>query len=210
MTRQENLELFCGGKTVILPIDHGVAIPVPGLEDPLVMVEKTIPFVDGYVVNLGVVMRSANMLEGKGVCLRTDIYNTRTEGPGAGTINVFGIEEAEMVVRRGDEHALSRRCQRAGELSGMRGSDSDEHGFRDPRDFRGAAGWVGQAAHYTVENIQFAARLSAELGADVVKVPYPPGATRRMNSVKSSKAALSPLSFSAALRWGTTLACSRW
>ena len=49
------------------------------------------------MVKIGVVMRSANMLEGKGVCLRTDIYNTRTEGPGAGTINVFGIEEAEMV-----------------------------------------------------------------------------------------------------------------
>jgi DhnA family fructose-bisphosphate aldolase class Ia len=32
-TKSENLsEFFRKGKTVILPIDHGTAIPVPGLE----------------------------------------------------------------------------------------------------------------------------------------------------------------------------------
>ncbi|MBK8090933.1 MAG: hypothetical protein IPK32_02745 [Verrucomicrobiaceae bacterium] len=32
---------------------------------------------------------------------------------------------------------------------------------------------LGQSAKYTCENIQFAVRLAAELGADVVKTPYP-------------------------------------
>ena len=40
------------GKTVILPIDHGVAIPVPGLENPFQLIEEVNPFVDGYVLNL--------------------------------------------------------------------------------------------------------------------------------------------------------------
>ncbi|MCB1208373.1 MAG: hypothetical protein KDK97_03545 [Verrucomicrobiales bacterium] len=179
MTRQENLDLFFrGGKTVILPIDHGVAIPVPGLEDPMAMIEQTIPYVDGYVVNLGVVIRSANMLEGKGVCLRTDIYNTRTEGPGAGTINVFGIEEAEMIGANAvmnmlytggaDEQVNFQECA---DLIRM-GMDSEV-----PVILEALPVGLGQPAHYTVEKVQFAARLAAELGADVVKVPYPTGAT---------------------------------
>jgi DhnA family fructose-bisphosphate aldolase class Ia len=36
---------------------------------------------------------------------------------------------------------------------------------------------LGQPAAYTVENVGFAARLAAELGADVVKVPYPTNGT---------------------------------
>ena len=51
MNRQENLEAFFrNGKTVILPLDHAVAIPVPGLENPFEMVERVSPFVDGYVI----------------------------------------------------------------------------------------------------------------------------------------------------------------
>ena len=46
------MDLFFGrdGKTVILPIDHGTAIPVPGMEDPIGLIEETSPHVDGYVV----------------------------------------------------------------------------------------------------------------------------------------------------------------
>ena len=46
MNRQDNLEaLFNNGRTVILPIDHGCAIPVPGLENPFEIIDK----VNGFV-----------------------------------------------------------------------------------------------------------------------------------------------------------------
>ena len=49
MNRQDNLEaLFNNGKTVILPIDHGCAIPVPGLENPFEIIDK----VNGFVLDL--------------------------------------------------------------------------------------------------------------------------------------------------------------
>lgn len=81
MTRQENLETFFrNGRTVILPLDHGCAIPVPGLENPFEMIDRVSPYVDGYVINLGVAMRAADSMAGKGICLRTDTYNTRIAG----------------------------------------------------------------------------------------------------------------------------------
>jgi len=81
MSRQDNIETFFrDGKTVILPIDHGVAIPVPGLENPFQLIEDLNPYVDGYVVNLGLALRTDDLLTGKGICLRTDVYNTRTTG----------------------------------------------------------------------------------------------------------------------------------
>jgi DhnA family fructose-bisphosphate aldolase class Ia len=175
MNRQENLEAFFrNGKTVILPLDHAVAIPVPGLENPFDMIDRVSPYVDGYVMNLGVAMRAADSMAGKGICLRTDVYNTRMTGEGAGSINVYGVEEAEMVGANAVMNMLY------------------PNGFNERVNFQEVADLVrtsldldiptiiealpyglGQSDKYTLENVQFAARLAAELGADVVKVPYP-------------------------------------
>ena len=68
MTRQENLETFFrNGRSVILPIDHGCAIPVPGLANPFELIERVNPYVDGYVMNLGLAMRASDNLAGKGI-----------------------------------------------------------------------------------------------------------------------------------------------
>jgi len=175
VNRQENLNLFFpNGKTVILPIDHAVAIPTPGLEDPTAVIEQTLPFVDGYVVNLGIALRVGTMLENKGVCLRTDVYNVRAEGEGAGSISVYGIEEAEMVGANAvmnmlypggpNERLNFQECADLIRVS----LDSDVAVILEalPRG-------LGQPDAYTVSAVTFAARLAAELGADVVKVPYP-------------------------------------
>ncbi len=175
MNRQENLEsFFRDGKTVILPLDHAVAIPVPGLENPFEMIDRVSAFVDGYVMNLGVAMRAADSMAGKGICLRTDVYNTRLTGDGAGSINVYGIEEAEMVGANAVMNML------------YTGSPNERVIFQECADLirtsmdldipviiEALPVGLGQPQHYTLENIQFAARLCAELGADVVKVPYP-------------------------------------
>jgi DhnA family fructose-bisphosphate aldolase class Ia len=186
MTRQENLEAFFrNGRTVILPIDHGCAIPVPGLESPFEMMESVSPYVDGYVINLGVAKQGPDSLAGKGICLRTDVYNVRTEGEGAGSINVYGVEEAEMV----GANAVMNMLYPGGyneRINFQEVADLIRTSFDldIPTIIEALPVGLGQTAHYTVEKVQFAARLAAELGADVVKVPYPtdakPGDFRRI------------------------------
>ncbi|HCN27854.1 MAG TPA: hypothetical protein DIT64_03540 [Verrucomicrobiales bacterium] len=175
MTRQENLDIFfTDGKTVILPIDHGVAIPVPGLENPFAMIDAVSPYVDGYVMNLGVAMRAADSMAGKGICLRTDVYNTRLTGDGAGSINVYGAEEAEMVGANAVMNmiypwSVSERMNFQ-ECADIIRSSMD---LDIPVILEALPHGLGQTDKYTLENVAFAARLAAELGADVVKIPYP-------------------------------------
>ncbi len=175
MTRQDNLDLFFrNGRTVILPIDHGVAIPVPGLSNPPALVQSVAPFVDGFVLNLGLALRLGEMLNNKGICLRTDVYNTRAEGEGAGSISMYGIEEAELVGANAvmnmlypggaNERVNFQECADLIRIS----LDSDV-----PVILEALPKGLGMPEQYTVENVSFAARLAAELGADVVKVPFP-------------------------------------
>jgi len=179
MSRQENLEsFFRDGKTVILPIDHGVAVPVPGLENPFQMIELTHSYVDGYVLNLGLALRTGDMLTGKGICLRTDVYNARTSGPSAGSMNAYGLAEAEMVGATAvmnmlfpygeNEHIITQNC--ADLIS--ESLDVDIPVILETLPYG-----LGQPDKYTVENIAYAARLACEMGADVVKTAYPTNAS---------------------------------
>jgi len=179
MSRQDNLDsFFTEGRTVILPIDHGVAVPVPGLENPFELIEQVNPYVDGYVLNLGLALRTGDLLTGKGICLRTDVYNTRITGKGAGSINVYGCSEAEMVGATGimnmlfpggeNEEAITQNC--ADLISESLDADM-------PVILETLPVGLGQTEHYTVEKIGFAVRLAAELGADVVKTAYPTNGT---------------------------------
>ncbi|HBJ86667.1 MAG TPA: hypothetical protein DDZ88_22985 [Verrucomicrobiales bacterium] len=179
MNRQENLEaLFRDGKTVILPIDHGCAIPVPGLENPFQIIDQVNDFVDGYVLNLGVALRAADSLAGKGIILRTDVYNTRTTGEGAGSINVYGVEEAEIVGANAVMNMLypwsayeKDNFQECADLIRL-SLDTDIPVILESLPYA-----LGAPDKYTVENVSFAVRLAAELGADVVKTPYPTNGT---------------------------------
>ncbi len=179
MTRDENIDtIFRDGRTVILPIDHGVAIPVPGLENPFALIERLNPFVDCYVMNLGLALRTVDVAKGKGICLRTDVYNTRTTGAGAGSIAVYGIDTAELVGANAvmnmlypgaeNEETVTQACADLVQQS----LDSDVPVIIETLPFG-----LGQTAKYTVENVKFAVRLASELGADVVKTCYPVGAS---------------------------------
>jgi DhnA family fructose-bisphosphate aldolase class Ia len=179
MTRQENLDaFFTNGRTVILPIDHAVAIPVPGLENPFDLVERVGPYVDCFVMNLGMAMRAADSMAGKAICLRTDVYNTRLTGEGAGSINVYGPEDAELVGANAVMNMLYPWSQyektNFQECADVIRSSLD---VDIPVILEALPYGLGQTDRYTVENVQFAARLGAELGADMVKVPFPPNAT---------------------------------
>jgi DhnA family fructose-bisphosphate aldolase class Ia len=175
MTRDEYLEqFFTEGRSVILPIDHGVAIPVPGLEDPIKLIEQMNPFVNGYVMNLGLAIRSVDVTEGKGICLRTDVYNTRTSGEGAGSVAMYGCGTAESVAAHavmnmlfpgsGNETAIMQSCA---DLI-MESIETEI-----PVILESLPVGLGQTEHYTVDKVRFAVRLACELGADVVKTVYP-------------------------------------
>lgn len=175
MSRQDNIDTFFrDGKTVILPIDHGVAIPVPGLEDPLGLIDRVNPYVDGYVLNFGLALRTDDILTGKGLCLRTDVYNVRTTGLGAGSINVYGVEEAEMVGATAVMNMLFPFAENEATLiQNCADLISDSLDLDIPVILETLPYGLGQPDKYTVENIGFAVRLAAELGADVVKTAYP-------------------------------------
>ncbi len=179
MSRQDNLETFFhDGRTVILPIDHGVAIPVPGLANPVQLIEEVNAYVDGYVLNLGLAMRTGDLLTGKGICLRTDVYNTRITGRGAGSINVYGLGEAEMVGATAVMNMLYPGAENE-ETVTQNCADliSESLDVELPVILESLPVGLGQTEHYTVEKIGFAVRLAAELGADVVKTAYPVNGT---------------------------------
>ncbi len=181
MDRDQNLAKFFqnDGRTLILPIDHGTAIPVPGLEDPAALIEQLNPYVDGYVVNLGVAFAAAEALDGKGICLRTDCYKPRFgENLDEGSYRLYGADEALICGAHAMMNMLySHHPNETGitrEVAELIGEslESDVPVILEALPFG-----IGRPADYTPENIGFTVRAAAELGADVVKTAYPTNAS---------------------------------
>lgn len=176
ISKDDSLSAFFNdGKTVILPIDHGTAIPVPGLEHPGELISALNPFVDGYVVNLGVARAFKKELKGKGVCLRTDIYKpVYGDNPDRGAYQAYDIDTAETIGAHAvmsmlypnhvNEDMIATECADIIQES----LDSDVAVILETLPIG-----IGRPDDYTVENIGFCARIAAELGADVVKTAYP-------------------------------------
>lgn len=181
MDLEENLARFLqsDGRTVILPIDHGTAIPVLGLEDPIGLIEELNPVVDGYVVNLGLALAASEALEDKGVCLRTDCYKPRYgDHLDEGSYRLYGAEEALATGAHGVMNMLythhpneSGIFREAAELV-SECLDADLPVILEALPFG-----IGRPDDYTVENIGYTARAAAELGADIVKTAFPTGAS---------------------------------
>ncbi|MDF1850234.1 MAG: hypothetical protein P1U85_05315 [Verrucomicrobiales bacterium] len=181
MTRDQNLSRFLqsDGRTVILPIDHGTAIPVPGLEDPTGLIEALNPIVDGYVVNLGVALSAADALSEKGICLRTDSYKPKYgDNLDEGSYRLYGADEALTVGAHGMMNMLYTHhsnevgiTREAAELIGE-SLETDIPVILEALPFG-----IGFPDQYTVENIGFTVRAAAELGADIVKTAFPTGAS---------------------------------
>ncbi len=180
-TRSDNLSHFLqsDGRTVILPIDHGTVIPVQGLEDPVAVVKNMAEHVDGFVVNFGVARAcvEAGAFGDKGICLRTDCYKPTYPGnPDEGSSRLFGAEEAEAL----GAHAMMNMCylHHPAEAENYREcaelvSESLETDI--PLILESLPFSIGRPEDYTVENVGFAVRLAAELGADIVKTTFPTG-----------------------------------
>ena len=173
----ENLDHFLqsDGRTVILPIDHGTAIPVPGMPNPAGLIESVRDSVDGFVVNYGVALHCADELAGKGICLRTDCYKpVHAKNLDEGSYRLFGADEAETVgahavmnmlyLHHSNEASIFRE---AAELIG------ECHEADLPVILESLPYGIGRSDDYTPENIGFAVRCAAEMGSDIVKTAFP-------------------------------------
>jgi len=181
MDRESNLSRFfqSDGRTVILPIDHGTAIPVKGLEDPTGLIQSLNPFVDGYVVNLGIALSAADAFEDKGVCLRTDCYKpVYGENMDEGSYRLYGADEALSLGAHAMMNMLySHHSNEVGitrEVAELIGESLETD---IPVILEALPFGIGRPDDYTVENIGFTVRAGAELGADAVKTAFPTGAS---------------------------------
>jgi DhnA family fructose-bisphosphate aldolase class Ia len=181
MTKSDYLNSFFqeDGRTVILPLDHGTAIPVPDMAPPGELIESVRDWVDGFVVNLGLARHCREQLSGKGVCLRTDVYKPALPGnPDPGPARIFTAEDAASAgaqavmnmfyLHHPEEAANARECTALI-------SECEEFGL--PVIIESLPIGIGRPDDYTIENVAYAARFAAELGADVVKTVFPTGAT---------------------------------
>lgn len=178
MSKEEYLKRFFGsdGKTVILPIDHGTAISIEGLlRRPSELIEEVDEYVDGYVVNYGVAAACSESLSNSGICLRTDCYKPTYPGnPDDGSYVLYSAEDADALGAHAMMNMLylhhRKESDNYRECAAII-SEGREYGI--PVILEALPFNIGRADEYTVENIGFAARLAAELGADVVKTAFP-------------------------------------
>ena len=177
MSKSENLKAFFqdDGRTVILPIDHGTAIPVTGLERPGEVIASLKDTVDGFVVSLGVAQACKTELSGTGVCLRTDCYKPVYPGnPDTGPERILTCDDAELV----GAQAVMNMCypHHSHEMKNFRDCSeliSESLETQTPVILESLPIGIGRPDDYTVENIGFVVRLAAELGSDVVKTAFP-------------------------------------
>lgn len=180
-TKEDHLKRFFreDGKTMILPIDHGTAIPVPGLEDPRALIEAMNPIVDGYVVNMGTANACSDVLEGKGICFRTDVYKPAAAGNrDLGAYMVYTAEDALEVGANAVMNMLyTHHAEEDRIVTECASLISQGMALEMPVILEALPYGIGRGDDYTLDNIRFTVRMAAELGADVVKTAFPTGAS---------------------------------
>lgn len=163
------------GRTVIVPIDHGTAIPVPGLEKPADLIASLRPWADAFVVNYGIARACQSALQDRAICLRTDVYKPACPGnPDHGAWMTHGIAEASRVGARCVMNMLyPHHPDEARQFRETARLISECHAAGLPVITESLPFGLGRTADYTPENISFAVRAAAELGADIVKTAWP-------------------------------------
>ncbi len=161
------------GKTVIVPMDHGVSMgPIPGLEN----IDNTVNMVirggaNAAVVHKGVVM-STNRTEDTDIGLIIHLSASTSLNPDPNTkMSVCDVEEALAL----GADAVSVHVNV--------GADSESYMLESlGKTARECNRWGipllammyprGMAVEENVESIKLAARVGSELGADLIKCPY--------------------------------------
>lgn len=181
MTKNERLSHFfqSDGRTVLIPMDAGIAIPVPGLESPGAMIEALHPHVDAFATNLGPARAFREQIGEKGLCLRTDGFKPPYgENPDEGSYRLFGADDAEAVGAQAVMNMMySHHRNEAENIRDCADLISECMEAEIPVLLEALPFAVNRPDEYTIENIGFAVRVAAELGADLVKTAFPIGAS---------------------------------
>lgn len=177
------------GRAMILPVDHGLMMGrVPGLEDPRALVAAAISAgCDGLLMSLGLARATAADFAGRGSparLLTLDVLlRAGDDDAGSGTVAVpvrqaaaLGADAVKVLmawdVPSAERAALTRRIAGVVDEAARWGIPVmvEPVAMRMPR---------GEAA---VELEADAARIAMELGADIIKMPYP-GSPEAMRSL---------------------------
>lgn len=166
--------IFHNGKTLIVAMDHGNLMRVPGLERPANVIEQVNDYADAYMVNLGTARSFGDMMNGKGIIIRCDGGNTCIEQVNeAECFPTYGAKEA----RKAGADAMVRMCfpGHSRELDIVRscaelireGIDADIPVMLETVPYG-----LTSNDRWTPDKIEFSVRLAAELGADLAKTVY--------------------------------------
>ncbi len=163
------------GRTIIVPMDHGVSVgPIKGLVDMREIVGKVVDGGANAVIEHKGLVRCGHRAEGRdiGLIVHLSASTALSPFPNAKTL-VGSVEDA---VRLGAD-AVSIHCNL--------GDDTDAAMLRDFGKISSSAASWGMpllamvyargpkvADEYAPEVVAHCARVGTELGADIVKVPY--------------------------------------
>ena len=168
--------LFAGdGKTVIAALDHGIAglAPLQGLEAPDRLIPAIVAArVDAVIVTPGIASACSRLFGQTGLIVRVDCGPTAITGDWSQTRPALEIEDA---IRLGADAVIAMG------IVGAEGESASLHALA--RLAAECERWgivlIGEmlpggfsAAEVSAEQITVAARLGAEVGADVVKIRY--------------------------------------
>ncbi len=159
------------GRTVILPMDHGVTKPEKGIDDVDAVIECVCEYIDAVVLHKGLVKHSKIVAEmdaalivhlSASTALSADPNDKRTV-TSVEKAMALGAEAVSIHVNVGSR-SEGRQLEELGRMAEV----CDEYGMpllamMYPR---------GEGVEVTSETVKHAARIAYELGADIVKVPY--------------------------------------
>ncbi|MBS7611676.1 2-amino-3,7-dideoxy-D-threo-hept-6-ulosonate synthase [Candidatus Bathyarchaeota archaeon] len=160
------------GKTVIIPMDHGVTLgPIAGIENISKIVEKLKRGgADAVLVHKG----WARLIDTRGMSLILHISASTKLGPDPDwKVTVTSVEEAVALGADGVSIHVNIGCEREPEMLGLLGVVAEScEDWGMPLLVMAYPRGPKIANQHDPELVSHAARVAAELGADVVKTNY--------------------------------------
>jgi len=163
------------GKTVIVPMDHGVTVgPIEGLEDMRTTIGKVVSGGANAILMHKGVVRAGHRGAGKDVGLIIHLSGGTTLSPDPNAKElVCTVEEAIKLGADAVSVHINLGAETDKEMLGQLGfvSDRCSH-WQMPLIAMMYVRGPKIKNEFDVSNVKHAARVAAELGADIVKVPY--------------------------------------
>lgn len=167
------------GRTVIVAMDHGgTSGPMPGIIDPAKTIQEVLAGgADAILTTVGVAKNFEQALGSAGLILRLDFPATDLV---SGVYDCELFIEVEEAVRLGaDAVIVSAGPGQGVERKTMQNltrvaRECERYGMPLVAEMY-PGGFNGPAEMITIDNLKLAARIAAEWGADMLKMPYRPG-----------------------------------